>query len=692
GDPYITHPLAVTTILADIGMTEPTLVAALLHDTVEDTPYTLEQLRTDFGDEVALLVDGVTKLDKVKYGDTAQAETIRKMIVAMSRDIRVLVIKLADRLHNMRTLRYVKQETQEKKSRETLEIFAPLAHRLGMNTLKWELEDLAFATLHPKMYDEIVRLVADRAPSRDQFLQQVIDQVDNDLKAAKIKARVTGRPKHYYSIYQKMIHGEREFSDIYDLVGIRILVDNDQECYGALGVLHNRWNPIPGRFKDYVAMPKFNMYQSLHTTVIGPSGKAVELQIRTFAMHRRAEYGVAAHWKYKEDGSKGPDGRTTESSKPEAAGSNEMFWVRQLLEWQNEVEDPGEFLESLRFEINTSEVYVFTPRGDVIGLPGGSTPIDFAYAIHTEVGHHTIGARVNGRLVPLESSLEHGDVIEVFTSKAPNAGPSRDWLTFVKSPRARSKIRHWFTKERREEAIEQGKDQIAKLMRKEGVPLKRVMTHDTLTQVAHDLHLGDVSALYASVGEGNLGAQTVVRKVIEGYGGKDGAAEDLAEAVTITRPRRAKVAPGDSGIIVKGITDVLVKLARCCTPVPGDDVIGFVTRGSGISVHRKDCTNAAELLSQPERLVDVEWAPTAQSTFLVQIQVEALDRARLLSDITMVLSDQHVNILSAQLSTGRDRVAKSKFTFEMGDPKHLGAVLKAVRNVDGVFDAYRVTH
>jgi GTP pyrophosphokinase len=692
GDPYITHPLAVTTILADIGMTEPTLVAALLHDTVEDTPYTLEQLRTDFGDEVALLVDGVTKLDKVKYGDTAQAETIRKMIVAMSRDIRVLVIKLADRLHNMRTLRYVKQETQEKKSRETLEIFAPLAHRLGMNTLKWELEDLAFATLHPKMYDEIVRLVADRAPSRDQFLQQVIDQVDNDLKAAKIKARVTGRPKHYYSIYQKMIHGEREFSDIYDLVGIRILVDNDQECYGALGVLHNRWNPIPGRFKDYVAMPKFNMYQSLHTTVIGPSGKAVELQIRTFAMHRRAEYGVAAHWKYKEAGSKGPDGRAIESSKPEAAGSNEMFWVRQLLEWQNEVEDPGEFLESLRFEINTSEVYVFTPRGDVIGLPGGSTPIDFAYAIHTEVGHHTIGARVNGRLVPLESSLEHGDVIEVFTSKAPNAGPSRDWLTFVKSPRARSKIRHWFTKERREEAIEQGKDQIAKLMRKEGVPLKRVMTHETLTQVAHDLHLADVSALYASVGEGNLGAQTVVRKVIEGYGGKDGAAEDLAEAVTITRPRRAKVAPGDSGIIVKGITDVLVKLARCCTPVPGDDVIGFVTRGSGISVHRKDCTNAAELLSQPERLVDVEWAPTAQSTFLVQIQVEALDRARLLSDITMVLSDQHVNILSAQLSTGRDRVAKSKFTFEMGDPKHLGAVLKAVRNVDGVFDAYRVTH
>jgi guanosine-3',5'-bis(diphosphate) 3'-pyrophosphohydrolase len=683
GDPYITHPLAVTTILADIGMTEPTLVASLLHDTVEDTAYTLDELRRDFGDEVALLVDGVTKLDKVKYGDSAQAETIRKMIVAMSKDIRVLVIKLADRLHNMRTLRYVKQETQERKSRETLEIYAPLAHRLGMNTLKWELEDLAFATLHPKIYDEIVRLVAERAPSRDQFLAQVVTQVEADLRTAKIKARVTGRPKHYYSIYQKMIHGGREFSDIYDLVGIRILVDSDPECYGALGVLHNRWNPLPGRFKDYVAMPKFNMYQSLHTTVIGPSGKPVEMQIRTIAMHRRAEYGVAAHWKYKEDVRNGVDVDATTSD-------NDMQWVRQLLDWQHEVDDPGEFLDSLRFEINSAEVFVFTPRGDVIGLPIGSTPVDFAYAIHTEVGHHTIGARVNGRLVPLESALEHGDVVEVFTSKSPNAGPSRDWLQFVRSPRARSKIRHWFTKERREEAIEQGKEQIGRLMRKEGLSLKRVMTHESLTQVANELKVADVSALYAAVGEGNLGAQTVVRKVIEVSGGQQGAAEDLAEAVTITRPRR-RTATTDSGIVVKGVTDVLVKLARCCTPVPGDEILGFVTRGDGISVHRRDCTNATSLLSQPERLAEVEWAPTSQSTFLVQIMVEALDRARLLSDITLVLSDQHVNILSASLSTNRERVAKSKFAFEMGDPKHLGAILKAVRQIDGVFDAYRLT-
>ena len=695
GDPYITHPLAVATILADIGMTEPTLCAALLHDTVEDTSYTLDELRNDFGDEVAALVDGVTKLDKVKYGDSAQAETIRKMIVAMSRDIRVLVIKLADRLHNMRTLRYLKQDTQERKARETLEIFAPLAHRLGMNTLKWELEDLAFATLHPKIYDEIVRLVAERAPSRDQVLAEVIEQVQKDLRDARIKAVVTGRPKHYYSIYQKMIVRGREFSDIYDLVGIRILVESDRDCYAVLGVLHSRWNPVAGRFKDFIAMPKFNMYQSLHTTVIGLAGKPVELQIRTFAMHRRAEYGVAAHWKYKEEmgapaGTSAGAGRAPAST---ITGDSDMSWVRQLLDWQQETEDPGEFLEGLRFEINSAEVYVFTPRGDVIALPTGSSPVDFAYAIHTEVGHRTIGARVNGRLVPLESTLDNGDVVEVFTSKAPSAGPSRDWLGFVKSPRARNKIRQWFTKERREEAIDQGKDQIARLMRKEGLPLKRVLTHDSLSSVADEMRLADVSALYAAVGEGNVGAQTVVRRVIDLFGGEEGAAEDLAEGVQITHTRaRAKQSSGgDAGVIVRGISDVWVKLAKCCTPVPGDPVLGFVTRGAGVSVHRTDCTNAVSLKSQPERMVDVEWAPTAKSMFLVNIQVEALDRARLLSDITKVLSDVHVNILSASLQTTRDRVAKSRFTFEMGDPKHLGHVLKAVRSVDGVFDAYRVT-
>jgi GTP diphosphokinase / guanosine-3',5'-bis(diphosphate) 3'-diphosphatase len=451
-------------------------------------------------------------------------------------------------------------------------------------------------------------------------------------------------------------------------------------------VLHNRWNPVPGRFKDFVAMPKFNMYQSLHTTVIGLEGKPVELQIRTFSMHRRAEYGVAAHWKYKEDVRLGRD-----TDQPIIDGNGDMAWVRQLLDWQHETEDPGEFLESLRFEINSSEVYVFTPRGDVIALPAGSTPVDFAYAIHTEVGHHTIGARVNGRLVPLESTLDNGDVIEVFTSKAPGAAPSRDWLQFVHSPRARNKIRQWFTKERREEAIEQGKEQIGRLMRKEGQPLKRVLTHETLSTVATELRLADVSALYAAVGEGNLGAQTVVRRVIDLFGGDEGASEDLAEGVTITTDRSKRPVAGDAGVIVKDLTDVWVKLAKCCTPVPGDPIIGFVTRGAGVSVHRADCTNAESLTAQPERLVEVEWAPTAKSMFLVNIQVEALDRNRLLSDITKVLSDVHVNILAASLQTSRDRVAKSRFTFEMADPKHLGHVLRAVRSVDGVFDAYRVT-
>ncbi|MEO5852403.1 MAG: bifunctional (p)ppGpp synthetase/guanosine-3',5'-bis(diphosphate) 3'-pyrophosphohydrolase [Nocardioides sp.] len=686
GDPYITHPLAVTTILADIGMTEPTLVAALLHDTVEDTPYTLAQLTEEFGEEVAALVDGVTKLEKVKYGETAEAETIRKMIVAMARDIRVLVIKLADRLHNMRTLRYVRRESQERTARQTLDIYAPLAHRLGMNTLKWELEDLAFATLHPKIYDEIVRLVAERAPSRDRFLAEVVDQVGTDLREAKVKASVTGRPKHYYSIYQKMILGGRGFSDIYDLVGIRVLVDDDRDCYSVLGVLHSRWNPVLGRFKDFIAMPKFNMYQSLHTTVMGPHGRPVEMQIRTFAMHRRAEYGVAAHWKYKEAGSAGAD--------TEKLGDlDDMAWVRQLLDWQSEVDDPGEFLESLRFEMNRAEVYVFTPRGEVKALPAGSTPVDFAYAVHTEVGHRTIGARINGRLVSLESPLDNGDVVEVFTSKSDSAGPSRDWLNFVKSPRARSKIRSHFTKERREEAIEQGKDQIVKLMRKEGMALKRVLTHESLTLVAQHFKLADVSALYSAVGEGNISAQAVVRRVIDLHGGDDGAAEDLSEGVRITgRRSRAKVASGgDSGVLVKGVDDVWVKLAKCCTPVPPDPILGFVTKGGGVSVHRRDCTNASSLESQPERLLEVEWAPTAQATYLVNIQVEALDRARLLSDITMALSDAHVNILSAQLSTTRDRVAKSRFSFEMADATHLDSVMNTVRGVPGVFDVYRVT-
>ncbi|MFJ6570287.1 RelA/SpoT family protein [Streptomyces sp. NPDC091292] len=699
GDPYITHPLAVTTILAELGMDPATLMAGLLHDTVEDTEYGLDTLRRDFGDTVALLVDGVTKLDKVKFGEAAQAETVRKMVVAMAKDPRVLVIKLADRLHNMRTMRYLKREKQEKKARETLEIYAPLAHRLGMNTIKWELEDLAFAILYPKMYDEIVRLVAERAPKRDEYLAIVTDEVQADLRAARIKATVTGRPKHYYSVYQKMIVRGRDFAEIYDLVGIRVLVDTVRDCYAALGTVHARWNPVPGRFKDYIAMPKFNMYQSLHTTVIGPNGKPVELQIRTFDMHRRAEYGIAAHWKYKQEAVAGaskvrtdaPRGSAGKSGKDSAA-VNDMAWLRQLLDWQKETEDPSEFLESLRFDLSRNEVFVFTPKGDVIALPAGATPVDFAYAVHTEVGHRTIGARVNGRLVPLESTLDNGDLVEVFTSKAPGAGPSRDWLGFVKSPRARNKIRAWFSKERRDEAIEQGKDAIARAMRKQNLPIQRILTGDSLVTLAHEMRYPDISSLYAAIGEGHVAAQNVVQKLVQALGGEEAANEDIAESAPPARGHgRKRRSNADPGVVVKGVDDVWVKLARCCTPVPGDPIIGFVTRGSGVSVHRADCVNVESLSKQPERILDVEWAPTQSSVFLVAIQVEALDRSRLLSDVTRVLSDQHVNILSAAVQTSRDRVATSRFTFEMGDPKHLGHVLKAVRGVEGVYDVYRVT-
>jgi GTP diphosphokinase / guanosine-3',5'-bis(diphosphate) 3'-diphosphatase len=681
GDPFITHPLAVATILAELGMNSETLCAALLHDTIEDTDYTLAELRREFGEDVADLVDGVTKLDKVKYGDAAQAETVRKMVVAMSRDIRVLVIKLADRLHNMRTLRYLPREKQEQKSREVLEIFAPLAHRLGMNTVKWELEDLAFSMLFPKRYDEIARLVSERAPRRDVFLQDVIEYVSADLREAKIKARVTGRPKHYYSVYQKMIARNVGFDDIYDLVGIRVLVDSVRDCYAVLGTVHARWNPVPGRFKDYIAMPKFNLYQSLHTTVIGPEGKPVELQIRTWGMHRRAEYGVAAHWKYKEETMAG-GGR----------GTADLAWLRQLVDWQRETTDPAEFLDSLRFDLGAGEVYVFTPRGEVIALPQGATPVDFAYAIHTEVGHRTIGARVNGRLVALESTLNNGDTVEIFTSKAQDAAPSRDWLQFVKSARARNKIRHWFSKERREAAAESGKAAIARAMRKQGLPLQRLATADALLGVAHDLRYVDLSALYTAIGEGHVSAQSVVAKLVKSAGGVEGAQEDLAETTLLTRAPKPLPA-GDSGVVVEGSADVWARLSKCCTPVPGDSITGFVTRGNGVSVHRADCVNLRHLVeSQPERVVKVHWSPREGSLFLVAIQTEALDRTGLLSDVTRAISDQHVNILSASVTTTRDRVAVSRFTFEMGDPKHLGHVLRAVRSVDGVYDVYRITN
>ncbi len=684
GDPYITHPVAVATILAELGFDGATLAAALLHDTVEDTDYSLDQLRSEYGEEIAMLVDGVTKLDKVKYGDAAQAETVRKMVVAMAKDIRVLVIKLADRLHNARTWKYVTSSSAERKARETLEIYAPLAHRLGMNTIKWELEDLSFQALYPKVYDEIVHLVAERAPAREEYLGVVREQITADLRSSKIRATVTGRPKHYYSIYQKMIVRGHDFAEIYDLVGTRVLVDTVRDCYAALGALHARWNPVPGRFKDYIAMPKFNMYQSLHTTVVGPGGKPVEIQIRTHDMHRRAEYGVAAHWKYKEPA------RGAKPGKPDDPRTNDMAWLRQLVDWQRETADPSEFLDSLRYEIGGAEVYVFTPKGEVMALPAGSTPVDFAYSVHTEVGHRTMGARVNGRLVPLDSPLQNGDVVDILTSKAESAGPSRDWLAFVKSGRARNKIRAWFTKERREEAIEQGKDAITKAMRKQNLPIQRLLSQEALVGLASDMRYADVSALYAAVGEGHTSAQHVVEMLVKSLGGEEGTQEDTAEVARPGQPSR-RTRTGDPGIVVKGVEDIWVKLAKCCTPVPGDQIVGFVTRGAGVSVHRADCANVEQLLAQPERIVDVAWTAGANTMFLVQIQVEALDRSRLLSDVTRVLSDHHVNILSATVSTTSDRIAMSRFVFEMAEPGHLQQVLAAVRKIDGVFDVYRTT-
>jgi GTP pyrophosphokinase len=681
GEPYITHPVAVAEILADIGLDQSTIIAALLHDTVEDTQYSLEQLKRDFGPEIAGLVDGVTKLDKLTYGPDAQAETLRKMVIAMSRDIRVLVIKLADRLHNARTWKYVSPESAARKARETLDIYAPLAHRLGMSAIKWELEDLSFKTVEPKIYDEIERLVQERSPSRSKFTAEVVEIVQGDLQTENISAKVSGRQKHLYSVYQKMVVRGREFNEIYDLVGIRILVNDVRDCYAVLGSIHARWSPVPGRFKDYIAMPKFNLYQSLHTTVIGPNGKAVEIQIRTFDMHARAEYGIAAHWKYK-----------LQNTGENQGSSPDMAWLKQLHEWQQETEDVGDFLDTLRYDLRTPEVFVFTPKGTVIALPAGSTPVDFAFTVHTEVGYKCVGAKVNGKLVPLESALVNGDVVDIVTNKHENAGPSRDWLNFVQSPRARSKIKAWFSKERKEEAIDAGRESLARQMRKVGLPLTKIFAGQAILELAHDLHYADIETLYAAIGNGHISAQAVVEKLLVQMGGDDLLVEDdLDRSYTVGHPHQTS--RNTSGVEVEGAGEVMVKLARCCTPVPGDEIIGFITKGSGVSVHRKDCINLADLvIHQPDRIVTVSWNRNAKTLFLVNIQVEALDRARLLSDVTKTLSDQHVNILNASVSTAKDQTAFSRFTFEMADATHLDAVLSAVRNIEGVYDVYRTTN
>ena len=699
GEPYIIHPLAVAQILADLGMGPLVVAAGLLHDTVEDTDYTLDECRAEFGDTVTGLVDGVTKLSKMEYGDSAQAETIRKMVVAMSRDVRVLVVKLSDRVHNARTWRYVKSSSAQKKARETLDVYAPLANRLGMNAIKTELEELSFKVLYPKIYNEIVVLVARRAGQRDVYLAQILAEINEDLDAQHIKAYVTGRPKDYFSIYQKMIVRGHDFANIYDLVGVRIIVDTIRDCYAALGAVHARWSPVPGRFKDYIAMPKLNMYQSLHTTVVGPGGKPVEIQIRTWDMHRRAEFGIAAHWKYKENGQAGRALSTPDKSdlkrgsddNQELSEADNLKWIQQLADWTSETPDSNEFLGSLKEDLGAAEVYVFTPKGKIVSLPASATPVDFAYAVHTEVGHRTMGARVNGRLVPLDTKLENGDTVEVLTSKSDNAGPSRDWLSFVKSPKARNKIRQWFSKECRTEAIEEGRDELTRAMRKRNLPIGTLLTTQALVGVADELNFPNPDAVFAAIGDGRISTQNVIAHLVKDAGSDEVDEEVEQEALPLRAVENAKKKTSSLGVSVKGVNDVWVKLARCCMPVPGDRIVGFITRNQGVSVHRADCQNMIDLQRrQPERVVDVAWTST-KGLFMVRIQVEALDRQHLLSDVTRVLADHGVNILSGSQATGSDRVAISQFSFEMADPQHLNRLLAAVRKIDGVFDVYRVT-
>jgi GTP pyrophosphokinase len=672
GEPYIAHPLGVAMILARLGMDDVTLAGALLHDSVEDTRVTLEEVEAAFGPEIARIVDGVTKLDRLQFDskEAQQAATLRKMLVAMAKDIRVLLIKLADRLHNMQTIASLPEAKQRRIAQESLDVYAPLAHRLGIAEVKWQLEDLAFAVLYPKRYAEIEQMVWTRSPEREERLRQVISQLRDTLADLDIHAQVQGRPKHYWSIYEKMVVRGKEFDEVQDLVGVRVVVDSVKDCYGALGSIHALWAPVLGRFKDYIAMPKFNLYQSLHTTVVGPQGKPVEVQIRTQEMHRRAEFGIAAHWGYKEH-----------------SDAADLAWLQRMADWQQDADDPSEFMETLKIDLEQEEVFVFTPKGKVITLVAGSTPVDFAYAVHTEVGHRCIGARVNGRLVALDSSLSSGDSVEIFTSKVEGAGPSRDWLQFVQTPKAKAKIRQWFSRERRVDAIETGRDELAKALRREGLPVQRLSKSQALATVAEGMHYADVDALHAAIGEGHISAQAVAQRLQrELLGGE--------EQLPITTQRPPRAARADHrrtvGVHVEGLDDVMVRLSRCCTPVPGDEIMGFVTRGRGVSVHRTDCANAAALAAQTHRFIEVEWDHEQPATFVVSIEIEALDRSRLLRDIAQVLSENHVSIRSSSTQTSADRVARMRFDFEMADTGHLDSVLKAIKRVDSVYDAYRV--
>ena len=686
GEPYITHPIAVALVLAGLGLDDTTLAAAILHDSVEDTGITLDDLTAKFGPDVAAIVDGVTKLDRIHFDskEAQQAATMRKMLVAMAKDLRVLLIKLADRLHNMRTIDAVSEDWKRRRTaQETLDIYAPLAHRLGIGEVKHELEDLSFRALEPRKYAEIEQMVQTRTPEREAYLTNAINEVIDRLSALKITATITGREKHYWSIYEKMVKKGKEFDDIYDLVGIRIVVDSVKDCYAALGSIHALWKPVQGRFKDYVAMPKFNLYQSLHTTVVGPEGKVLECQIRSIEMHQIAEYGIAAHWQYKDPS----------RSKKAAPKPDEMAWLQRLVDASPDSDEPGEFLATIKVDLDQEEVFLFTPKGRVVTLPVGATPIDFAYAIHTDVGHRCIGARVNGRLAPLDTTLNSGETVEVITSKVETASPTRDWLKIAITPRARNKIKQWFSKERREDALENGREELVKALRKESMPTMKLIGPAATKAVVADLGLDDLDQLYVAIGEGHVSAQQVLQRLQRELRG--GEHEEQLPAPTVRqRPNRSARRAHSGGVHVEGFDDFLVRLARCCTPVPGDEILGFVTRGRGVSVHRSDCSNSRALrVGDVARTIEVEWDQSADrrmTVYVVSVMVEAIDRARLLADVARVLSDNHVNVLGCSTHTTPDRVAHQRFDFELADPSHLDAILRAVRTVESVFDAFRV--
>ena len=663
GHPYITHPLAVAWHLAHYGLDAPTVAAALLHDTVEDTDVTLEQVAGEFGSEVAALIDGVTKLDRLDYAsvEEAQAATIRKMVVAMAQDVRVLLIKLVDRLHNIRTVSALREEKQRRVAKETLEVYAPLAHRLGVQEIKHELEDRCFAILHPGPFAEIEEKLDARGVERSVFIEKMIAELEGLLAEADIAAQVTGRPKHHYSIYRKMVEQNRPFEEIHDLIGIRVIVGTTRDCYAALGLIHSHWVPISGRFKDYIAMPKLNLYQSLHTTVVGPDGKPLEVQIRTEEMHRRAESGIAAHWRYKEGGE-----------------AQRQAWI-DLGDLDSD--DPSEFLNNLKLDLYQDEVFVLTPAGDVKTLPRGATAVDFAYAVHTEVGHRCVGARINGRLLPLSTRLSSGDIVEIITARR-DSGPSRDWLTFVRTSRARSKIKQWFLKERREQALIDGREETLAAIAKELPGLSASDREELLAEAAAELGFRDTETLFTKVGEGAIGAGAVASRMA-----RSKSDEQQAELAPPLISRRR-----DTGVpvVVEGLDDMLVNLASCCEPIPGDPIEGFVTVGRGVSVHRSDCTNINYLREQHERMVDVAWDPAQIDSYSIWIEVEALDRTLLLRDVTAVISDTGGNITASSTVTGRDRVAVLRYEVELSDRSQLPRMLADIRGVDGVFSAKRI--